>query len=168
MYVVCHKCEAAYVVEDSLVVGAAARAQCPNCLHVQPVGPGAASSAAPRPVGIPPPPVSAFTADPQAFRVPAIPPVAPPASPEPLVRDARPTPSAVARKKALAVCRDCRAPLTDPFDRALGICESCRTGANPSGPIPSAETSEAHRPSDGFNGALTGSGYTEGPADSEL
>ena len=169
MYVVCHKCEAAYVVEDSLVVGAAARAQCPNCLHVQAVGPGAASSAAPRPVRIlPPPPVSALASDPQAFRVPAIPPVAPPASPEPLVHDSQPTPTAVARKKALAVCRDCRAPLTDPFDRALGICESCRTGANPSGPIPSAETSEAHRPSDGFNGALTGSGYTEGPADSEL
>src|SRR3981081_2830882 len=57
MYVVCHKCEAAYVVEDSLVVGAAARAQCPNCLHVQPVGAGAASSAAPRPGGIPSPPL---------------------------------------------------------------------------------------------------------------
>src|ERR1700687_578374 len=95
MYVVCHKCEAAYVVEDRLLVGPAARAQCPNCLHVQPVGPGAASSAAPRPVGIPPPPpVSAFASDPQAFRVPAIPPVAPPVSPEPLVQDPQPTPRA--------------------------------------------------------------------------
>ncbi len=168
MYVVCHKCEAAYVVEDSLVVGAAARAQCPNCLHVQAVGPGAASSAAPRPVGIPPPPVSAFTADPQAFRVPAIPPVAPPASPEPLVRDARPTPTAVARKKALAVCRDCRAPLTDPFDRALGICESCRTSGGRIAPSASEESSEAHRLSNEFSGTLTGSDYEEPPADSEL
>lgn len=168
MYVVCHKCEAAYVVEDRLVVGAGARAQCPNCLHVQAVGTGAASSAAPRPVGVPPiPPVAALASDPQAFRIPAIPPVSSPVSPEPVIRDSSPPPAAVAAT-ARAVCRDCRAPLTDPFDRALGICESCRTGAIPSAPIASAETSQANGHSDEFNGVLTGSGYEDPPDDSEL
>jgi len=115
----------------------------------------------------PPPPVSALASDPQAFRVPAIPPVAPPVSPEPLVHDSQPTPTAAAASKVRAVCRDCRAPLTDPFDRALGICESCRTDANRSDPL-SAETSEPHRSSHEFNGSLTGSGYEEAPADSDL
>ena len=122
MYVVCHKCAAAYVVEDGLIVQGDERAQCPNCMHVQalvepkvevrpptlfrrPLSPAAKKAAAP------------------AFRIPCIPPVAP-TPPLGLNGD-----DGVAEAPGQATCRQCGARLIDEFDQALGICERCRTHA---------------------------------------
>src|SRR5262249_26406371 len=122
MYVVCHKCAAAYLVEDGLIVQGDERAQCPNCMHVQalvepkvevrpptlfrrPLSPAAKKAAAP------------------AFRIPSIPPVAP-TPPLGLNGD-----DGVAEAPGQATCRQCAARLIDEFDQALGICERCRTHA---------------------------------------
>ena len=83
MYLVCHKCAAAYLVEDNLIVRGDERAQCPNCLHVQPVvTPAAEPSPPPTLFRRPATPATAKTASPE-IRIPSIPPVvhAPPSAP---------------------------------------------------------------------------------------
>jgi Tfp pilus assembly protein PilF len=76
MYIACHKCAAAYSVDEKLLSGRA-RTQCPNCLHVQNQDdlPGLQTTARGQ---------AALQSDPfaaaagSAFRIPSIAPVAPP------------------------------------------------------------------------------------------
>jgi len=161
MYVVCHKCAAAYMVDDSFAAATDARAQCPNCLHVQAVGQSARTPPPPPTItprrNVPATPATGA----QAFRIPSIPPVGRP-PPEPVVDDSLLTGTAVERRSAPAMCRDCGALLTDAFDRALGICERCRTDLGRSSPLHAAEdgadaaSSSAHALSDELVEALEG------------
>src|SRR5215471_8204483 len=161
MYVVCHKCAAAYMVDDSFAAATDARAQCPNCLHVQAVGQSARTPPPPPTItprrNVPATPATGA----QAFRIPSIPPVGRP-PPEPVVDDSLLTGTAVERRSAPAMCRDCGALLTDAFDRGLGICERCRTDLGRSSPLHAAEdgadaaSSSAHALSDELVEALEG------------
>src|SRR5215471_10881184 len=107
MYVVCHKCAAAYLVEDGLIVRGDERAQCPNCMHVQTV-------VEPKVEVRPPTLLRALSVSVvravAAFRVPSIAPVAPPPATElngddVLLNGAAEAPSD-------ATCRECGARLT--------------------------------------------------------
>lgn len=77
-------------------------------------------------------------AAPSMARQPTSPGVAPSAARQPSPGGA--TPANEAAPVATSGCRECGKPLTDPFDQALGICDSCRArvegppaGARPSG-----------------------------------
>ena len=124
MYVVCHKCAAAYLVEDGLIVRGDERAQCPNCMHVQAV-------VEPKVEVRPPTLLRALSVSVvravAAFRVPSIAPVAPPPAPELNGDDVQLNGAAEAPSDA--TCRECGARLSDAFDQALGVCEGCRTNA---------------------------------------
>ncbi len=148
MYVVCHKCAAAYLVEDRLVAPGDARAQCPNCLHVQAVGPSTRAPPAPPTIVTRRGASGDPTAAAQSFRVPSIPPVGPPPAPEPIVDDSLLTGTAVEKRSRAALCRDCGVALTDAFDRALGICERCRTDHDRAAPLGSGEDTERGMPPD--------------------
>jgi len=128
MYIVCHKCAATYSVDERLLT-ARARTQCPNCLQVQSLDdeptPAVKFEEA-TVVGSPPP----AAAQASAFRIPSIAPVsAPPVRSEPAINDSLLTGGAQRPERVATHCRDCGAPLADAFDRALGICENCRTNA---------------------------------------
>lgn len=75
--------------------------------------PGPEPAAAPKPAA--PPPSPPPPAVPSATRAP----------PPPEVDDSLLGPSGPP-VEATAGCRDCGKPLTDPFDQAIGICDSCR------------------------------------------
>src|SRR5262252_7602547 len=127
MYVVCHKCAAAYLVEDGLIVRGDERAQCPNCMHVQPL---VEPKLEVRPPTLFRRPRSAMATRGAApvFRIPSIAPVAPPPPPEPAGDDGLQN-GATEAPGEVATCRACGARLGDAFDQALGVCESCRTNA---------------------------------------
>jgi predicted Zn finger-like uncharacterized protein len=158
MYVACHKCAAAYVLEERLLGGDDARAQCPNCLHVQAVAPVKKPPA--------PPTIEARRAVAPGngpvtpVRIPSIPPVAPPLAPG-AIDDSLLTGTAVQRRDGPDRCRECNSLLTDAFDRALGICERCRTdsvAAPPGDTAVGADTEFSGRQD--LNGAIGPTAWT--------
>src|SRR4029077_21161045 len=98
MRIVCQRCAAAYAIEDRLIGPKGVRAQCPRCRHLQLVH----REAEPEPA----PTLSAERAHEEVTKTATVP--GPPSEP------------------ARLRCLTCGAELEDPFDRALGVCESCR------------------------------------------
>jgi len=131
MKVVCESCHAAYAIDGAMIPPRGARAQCPRCGHQQRVMPDASAAAAPQ-----------APAPPPLWEPPPVekPPAAPAPEPE--------------------RCQVCGKVLTDAFDKALGICDSCRNkesdaGASalpptpapsPSGPRPVSPATSGARP----------------------
>jgi tetratricopeptide (TPR) repeat protein len=72
------------------------------------------------------------------------------------------TGTAVEKRLATAICRDCGVVLTDAFDRALGICERCRTDNDQAEKLGPAENTEPGLP------PLSGLDYPDGRPGSSL
>jgi predicted Zn finger-like uncharacterized protein len=110
MRVICEKCRSAYAIEDAQVPPTGARTQCPRCNHVQIARPivKKGTTGLQKAIGVAPS---------ETFAPSAQPPPVPPRS----------TSGELALK-----CKSCGAALTDPFDQALGTCDSCREKASAS------------------------------------
>lgn len=145
MRIVCQKCATAYAIDDQLVTARGIRTQCPRCKHLQtarredpadsptlpfdskhlPFQSGQRPAIPGSPPGAGNPPLAAtapWTIDlpPEAFRPPEAP------QKEDAVDDSLLIPGNESPKIATTPCRECGVVLTDPVDRALGVCESCR------------------------------------------
>ena len=129
MRIVCEKCAAAYALEDRLVTAKGVRAQCPRCRHLQRVQRGA-ETAPPRE-----PDAWAAVAMNEVQPLPETAPsdwsFLPPERPPEVhaLRELDASDADILELEPLGIhppCTRCATPLTDPFDQALGMCESCR------------------------------------------
>lgn len=142
MRIDCEKCGAAYAIDDRVVTAKGVRAKCPRCgelvlVRQGPNGPVRASEPerSQRPGATPP---RTMTGDAVALSSPApARALVEPNHNHPTEQITLPLPlPESAQKTDTAACRSCEKPLTDPFDRALGVCDECRTKDIDRGDLP--------------------------------